>query len=87
MFLSSYDGELREPLVLPQESQVSMQVARGLSGFLSSRCQVLSPRQSRGQNLRIPLQCYMDLGVSLESPEGSQDSFRVEPYTADFPLI
>ena len=43
MFLSSYDGELREPLVLPQESQVSMQVARGLSGFLSSQCWVLSP--------------------------------------------
>ena len=37
-FLSSYDGDLRDPLVLPQESQVSIRVARGLSGFLSSRC-------------------------------------------------
>ena len=42
-FLLSYDGELRDPLVCPQESPVSMQVARGLSGFLSSQCQVLSP--------------------------------------------
>ena len=31
-FLSSYDVALRDLLVLPQESQVSMQVARGLSG-------------------------------------------------------
>ena len=36
-FLLSYDGELRDPLVCPQESPVSMQVARGLSGFLCSR--------------------------------------------------
>ena len=36
-FLSSYDWDLRDPLVRPQESPVSMQVARGLSGFLCSR--------------------------------------------------
>ena len=42
-FFSDYDGDLREPLMLPQETQVSMWVARGLSGFLSSRCRVLSP--------------------------------------------
>ena len=41
-FLSSYDGDLRDPLVLPQESPVFMRVARGLSEFLSSLCQVLS---------------------------------------------
>ena len=29
-FLSSYSGDLRDPLVLPQESQVSMRVAMGL---------------------------------------------------------
>ena len=37
-FLSSYDGDLREVLVLPQESQVSMWVVRGNSRFLSSWC-------------------------------------------------
>ena len=42
-FLSSFDGDLRDPLVLPQESQVSMRVARGLSGFLSSQCRGLGP--------------------------------------------
>ena len=42
-FFSSYIGDLRDPLVLPQESQVSMRVASGLSGFLSSRCRILGP--------------------------------------------
>ena len=34
--LFSYYGDLRVPLVWPQERPVSMRVARGLSGFLSS---------------------------------------------------
>ena len=38
-FFSDYDGDLREPLMLPQETQVSMWVARSYLGFLSSRCQ------------------------------------------------
>ena len=42
-FLLSYDWDLRDPLVLPQESQVSMRVERGLSGFLSCWCRVLGP--------------------------------------------
>ena len=35
-FLSCYDGELEDPLMLPQESQFSMRIARGFSGLLSS---------------------------------------------------
>ena len=42
-FLSSYDGDLMELLMWPQESPVSMRVARDFSGFLSHLCQVLSP--------------------------------------------
>ena len=34
-FLSSCDGDLRGPLVLPQRSQVSFRVARGTFGILS----------------------------------------------------
>ena len=34
-FLLSYDGDLRDPLVLPQGSPVSMRVVWGLSRFLS----------------------------------------------------
>ena len=37
-FLSSYDGDFRDPLVSPQESPVSLRVARGLSGFLCIHC-------------------------------------------------
>ena len=36
--LSTYDGDLRDPLWWPQEGPVPMRVARGLSGFLSRRC-------------------------------------------------
>ena len=42
-FLSSHDGDLRDPLVWLQERPVSMRVARGLSGLLSSQCRILGP--------------------------------------------
>ena len=41
--LSTYDGDLRDPLWGPQERPVTIGVARGLSGFLSRRCRGLSP--------------------------------------------
>ena len=45
--LSTYDGDLRDPLCWPQERPVPMPVARGplrgLSGFLSGRCLGLRP--------------------------------------------
>ena len=40
---STYDGDLTDPLWWPQERPVPMRVARGLSGFLSLRCQGLRP--------------------------------------------
>ena len=42
-FLSSCDADLRDPLVLPEESQVSIRVVRGLLGFLSRRCKGKGP--------------------------------------------
>ena len=42
-FLLSCDGDLRDPLMLPQEIQVSIPVTRCLSGFLSSRCRSIGP--------------------------------------------
>ena len=65
--LSSYDGEPRDPLVWPQESPVSMRVARGLSGFLYSHCRGRGPQLDRSQNPTVPLQCQ----------HGSQGSSRV----------
>ena len=41
--ISTYDGDLRDPLWWPQERPVPMRVARGLSGFLSHRCWGQSP--------------------------------------------
>ena len=42
-FLSSYDRDLRDPLLLPCESQVSMKVNRGLSGYCYSQYQDIGP--------------------------------------------
>ena len=41
--LSTYDGDLRDPLWWPQERPGAMRVARWLSGFLSRRCRGLRP--------------------------------------------
>ena len=41
--LSTYDGDLKDPLWGPQEMPVPFRVARGLSGFLSRRCRGLRP--------------------------------------------
>ena len=41
--LSTYDGDLRDPLWWPQERQVLMRVFGVLSGFLSLRCRGLRP--------------------------------------------
>ena len=41
--LSTYDGDLRDPLWWPQERPVPMRVARGPSGFLSRGCRCLRP--------------------------------------------
>ena len=55
-FHSSSDGDIRDPIVSPQESPVSMRVAGGLSGFLCSRCWVEVLIWSGGRILRFPLQ-------------------------------
>ena len=41
--LSTYDGDLRDPLWGPQERPFPIRVAQGLSGFLSRRCWGLRP--------------------------------------------
>ena len=39
--LSTYDGDLRDPLWWPQEGQSPCELLRGLSGFPSLRCRGL----------------------------------------------
>ena len=41
MVLSTYDGDLRNPLWWPQERPVPCELLGGLSGFLSRRCRGL----------------------------------------------
>ena len=41
--LSTYDGDLRDPLWWPQERPIPSELLGGLSGFLSRRCRGLRP--------------------------------------------
>ena len=45
-FFSIYDGELREPLVWPQGSPVSIRVERGNEAFPSSHGRVIGPQDT-----------------------------------------
>jgi len=45
-FLSSYDWELREPLVWPQGSPVSIRFVRGSAALLSSHGRGIGPQDS-----------------------------------------
>ena len=75
-FLSRYHGELREPLVLPQESQVSIRVVRAsreCSGVTGGRSGLLS--HGRG-NIHV---CRVAAGSvrSLEFPRGPEGASHV----------
>ena len=83
--LSTYDGDLRDPLWWPQERPVRMRVARGPLGIpLPS---MLGPKTlcGVGDGTRGFLSSAdMDLGVLLESPQGSQSLSRVGACTCAF---
>ena len=70
---STYDGDLRDPLWWTQETPVPMRVARGPLGIpLPS---MLGPKTLSGVGavtLGFLSSADMDLGVLLESPQGSQ---------------
>ena len=70
--LSTYDGDLRDPLWWPQERPVPMRIARVLSGFLSRRLRGLRPcvESVREPEDSSPVLTWI-LGVFLESPQGS----------------
>ena len=69
--LSTYDGDLRDPLWWPQERQVPMRVSRGPLGIpLPS---MPAPKTLCGiwaGTLGFLCSADMDLGVILESPRG-----------------
>ena len=75
---STYDGDLRDPLWWTQERPVPMRVAGGPLGIpLPS---MLGPKTLYGVSVGTSgflSSADMDLGVLLESPQGSQSSSRV----------
>ena len=67
--LSTYDGDIRNPLWWPQERQVPMRVARGPLGIPLPSMPALKTLCGVGAGTREYLySAYMDLGVLLESP-------------------
>ena len=57
----------------------------GVSGFLSCRCRGLTPCVESGRESEVFLsRADMDLGVLLESPQGTQSSSRVGACTCAF---
>ena len=82
--LSTYDGDLRDPLWWPQESPVPMRAARGLSGFLSRLCRgVRSCVESVPEPEHSSPVVTWILGY-LESPQWSQSSSGVGACTCAF---
>ena len=83
--LSTYDGDLRDPLWWTQERPLPMRVARGpLRIPLPS---MPGPKILCGVGagtLGFLSSADMDLGVLLESPQGSQSSSRVGACTYAF---
>ena len=83
--LSTYDGDLRDPLWWPQERPVPMRVARGPLGNPLTSMQ--GPKTLCGfgaGTLGFLSSADMDLGVLLESSQGSQSSSRVGSCTCAF---
>ena len=83
-FLSSYDGEIREPLVWPQGSPVSIRVARGSAALLSKSQQgnqasrhaeggISKSFLSCGSKPWVPSTSDDDLRELLRVPMGSQE--------------
>ena len=75
--LSNYDGDIRDPLWWPQERPLPMRVARG--PLWIPLPMMPGPKTLRGVSagtLGFLSSADMDLGVLLESPQGSQSSSR-----------
>ena len=85
--LSTYDGDLRDPLWWSQERPVPMRVARGPLGIALPV--MPGPKILCGVcagNSAFLSSADKDLGLLLESPQGSQSSSRVGACTCAFLL-
>ena len=85
--LSTYDGDLRDTLLWPQERPVPMRVARGPLGIPLPSMPGRKTLCGVGAGTWAFLSSAdMYLGVLLESPQGSQSSSRVGACTCVFLL-
>ena len=83
--LSTYDGDLRDPLSWPQGRPRPMRVARG--PLRIPRPSMPGPKtlcEFGAGNLGFLSSADIDLGVLLESPQGSQSSSRLRACTCAF---
>ena len=67
-----------------KKGQFPCELLGGLSGFLSRRCWGLRSCVEQCPNLGFLSSADMDLGVLLQSPQGSQSSSRVVACTCAF---
>ena len=84
-FFSSYKVDHKDSFVRPQENTDSMGVAMALSRLFSNW--IPGHKSSFGAEAAttgFPSNAYMDLGVPLHLPQGSQASFRVETCKSTF---
>ena len=83
--LSTYDGDLRDPLWSPQERLVPMRVAREPLGIPLPSMPVCKTFCEFGAGtLGFRSSADMDLWVILDSPQGSQSSSLVGACACDF---
>ena len=83
--LSTYDGDLRDSLWWPQERKVPMRVARGPLGIPLPSMPGRKTLCGVGAGTWAFLSSAdMDIGVLLESPQGSQSSSRVGAWMCAF---
>ena len=86
-FLLSYDGEIREPFVLPQgipvpiplagERGIALQSWRGNRASIRAEGGISRSFLICGRKLWVPSSCDGDLRELLMVPMGSQESFQV----------
>ena len=82
--LSTYDGDLRDPLWWPQEMQVLMRVARWPLRIPTRRCRGLRSCVELVPEPEDSSPVLTWIGVLLEFPQGSQSSTRVVACTCAF---
>ena len=75
---SSYDRELGEPLMFPQRSPISIRVAMGSWGLLSSHYKANTPYEDLCPETPCSFQWRQESSVASKLQPGSQSLFRVE---------